>query len=424
MKIPTPEFIKNNELNEHERLLVKCALAGMDCLLFDEKKAGACFDELLKAEGEKSEAERRDEQTLRYLAVRDQAAAENAPKVRAELIRFLARGGNGDYPVDPHGVGLMGAWITGTLALEGCCDLRMLDLHACHFVQAPIFRDAAGQGVNLSGSYVPGLFADRLTTAGSVFLRYGFEAAGTVRLLGAKIGGNLECDGGKFLGKNKDGNALYADWLITTGSVFLRHGFEAAGAVRLLGAKIGADLDCVGGKFMGQGTAFHLQGAKVTGAFIWRDLPERPKGLVYLGTAEVGTLVDDPKCWPEGRVMLDGFCYGRIAAGPTDYESRRDWLERQPETHLTIEFKPQPFEQLAKVLREMGHVEDAKRIAILKRRYQRRAVFQREWSGNFVSKLLGAAQRFASWLNDVLFGYGYLYQLARRLTHFGDSQTG
>ena len=372
MTIPTPEFIKNDDLTDDERKLIRCAANGKHCKLFDETKAIDRFGEFRQAEAKKPEAERRDPVTLQNLAIREQAAADAAPTIRADLIRFLVRGGNEDHPVDPYGVRLTGARITETLTLEGCRDLRTLRLIACHFDEAPILRDAAGQMINFSGSYLPGLQADRLTTTGSVFLRQGFEAAGAVRLLGAKIGGNLECSGGKFLGKDEDGDTLIADRLTTAGSVFLNDDFEAAGTVRLLGAKIGGDLYCVAGKFSGHGTAFHLQTAKVTGGFLWRDLPAPPKGLVNLEAAEVGILVDDPKSWPEkGRLILDGFRYGRIAAGLTDYASRRDWLERQRHVHLTSDFKPQPFEQLAQVLRKMGHTEDAKRIAMLKQRKQR-----------------------------------------------------
>ena len=39
---------------------------------------------------------------------------------------------------------------------------------------------------------------------------------------------------------------------------------------------------------------------------------------------------------------------------------------RQRPSHLGKDFRPQPFEQLIKVLREMGHDADARQIAMLK----------------------------------------------------------
>ncbi|MFQ5567939.1 MAG: hypothetical protein ACE5EU_16425, partial [Paracoccaceae bacterium] len=189
MTIPTPDFLKNDQLNRHERKLVKCTLAGEDCDLFDEEKAEARFAELQKAEAAKPDAERRDGTTLLNLAIREQAGAEDAPRIRAALIRFLARGGNAAYPVDPYGVRLTGARIADTLTLEGCHGLRTLNLNACDIEQTPVLRDAAGGTLNLSGTRLPGLAADGLKTSGGVFLRHGFEAAGAVRLLGAEIGG-------------------------------------------------------------------------------------------------------------------------------------------------------------------------------------------------------------------------------------------
>ena len=91
--------------------------------------------------------------------------------------------------------------------------------------------------IPLDGSHIRALAADRLKTASSLFLRGGFTAKGEVRLLGADIGGNLECGGGTF--ENPGGNALIAHRLKTAGGVFLRGRFTARGEVRLLGAEIG-----------------------------------------------------------------------------------------------------------------------------------------------------------------------------------------
>src|SRR4029077_253134 len=45
-------------------------------------------------------------------------------------------------------------------------------------------------------------------------------------------------------------------------------------------------------------------------------------------------------------------------------QTRVAWLNRQPDDHLNKEFRPQPWAQLIKVLHEMGHEGDAKRVAI------------------------------------------------------------
>ncbi|MEM8991021.1 MAG: hypothetical protein AAGD08_11465, partial [Pseudomonadota bacterium] len=67
-----------------------------------------------------------------------------------------------------------------------------------------------------------------------------------------------------------------------------------------------------------------------------------------------------------------GFTYSRIY-GPTDAKTRAAWLDLQRPEDKGAGFKPQPYEQLTKVLREMGHTEDARQIAITKQQKERRA---------------------------------------------------
>jgi hypothetical protein len=63
-------------------------------------------------------------------------------------------------------------------------------------------------------------------------------------------------------------------------------------------------------------------------------------------------------------LKLDGFTYDRFAGvAPTDAAARCRWLARQSREHRIDAFRPQPYEQAAKVLREMGHAADARKIA-------------------------------------------------------------
>jgi hypothetical protein len=96
----------------------------------------------------------------------------------------------------------------------------------------------------------PALIADDLH-AESVELRAGFSAdgqspQGAVRLVAACIGGPLDCSGATI--SNPSGPALIADTLQAGGSVFLRESFSAdgvgeLGSVRLFRARIGGQLD-------------------------------------------------------------------------------------------------------------------------------------------------------------------------------------
>ena len=293
--------------------------------------------------------------------------------IRAGFIRFLALGGDEHAFVHEHGILLIGAWIEGALDLIGCKISKSLGLIDCWFEETLGLLDASTKTIALSGSRMPGLDANRLRSSGSVFLRHGFEARDKVRLHGARISGHLVCDGGTF--RNESDLALDAGGMDVAGSVLMRDGFEALGEVCLIAARIGADLDCSRGKFRNKkGDALCGQNLEVEGTFLLRDV-ETIEGSIDLSSARVEDLVDDAVSWAKAdSLIIDGFNYDRVSGNaPTDYANRKAWLLRQTPSHLTENFRPQPFEQLAKVLREMGHVEDARRISILKQDYQRRA---------------------------------------------------
>lgn len=209
------------------------------------------------------------------------------------------------------------------------------------------------------------LCVDGAVVKGSVLLKDGFKATGTVGLLGAQVG-ELACNGGHF--EVKKGYALLADRLVVKGHVFLVDGFMATGTVRLLGAQINGNLECNGGQFaVEEGNALVLQSAVVRGGWIFREL-ERPTS-VNAGHMQLKVLVDEISSWGEGSV-LDGLRYDALGGGaPAQAKVRLAWLCKQPTEHLGETengeaFRPQPWRQLQHVLREMGHVEDARQIGI------------------------------------------------------------
>jgi hypothetical protein len=175
---------------------------------------------------------------------------------RVSVIRDILRGRLAADP-DPHGLRLRGARITGRLDLENLTTDVNLELEDCFLEEGVLARNARLASVFLAGCQVehpaePPLDGTRLTCS---LLRLdgvrviGHSHHGAVRLTGAHIGGNLECDQAEL--RNDSGPALYADSLQVGQDMFLRGGFTATGsgnggAVRLLGAHIGGGLDCVG----------------------------------------------------------------------------------------------------------------------------------------------------------------------------------
>jgi hypothetical protein len=240
--------------------------------------------------------------------------------------------------------------------------------------------DITGQlscgGAKISGTDTDNdtLVADTIKVGGDVLLNDGFTADGAVRLHGADITGQLSCSAAKISGTDTDNNALVADQVKVGGDVFLDDGFTAAGAVRLLGASID------GGLFLRRATladpvALQAQGARIGQQLLWA--PARAvTGLVNLDRVHVNRLDDDwskdGAYWPvAGQLRLAGFVYGgfggeHLATCP----HRLDWVRSQhqkPSPGLPARFGAQPYEQLARVYRQMGHESDARRVAIARR---------------------------------------------------------
>jgi hypothetical protein len=113
-------------------------------------------------------------------------------------------------------------------------------------------------------------------------------------------------------------------------------------------------------------------------------------------------------------VILDGFTYSRIGGRSScNAKHRKAWLKRQIPEHLGNNYRPQPFEQLVKVLRLMGHDRDAKAIAIAKRRYQSRQNWWPRWvlEKLFLDMLFGYGYRFL-WANTVMLGMWVAFALS------------
>ena len=240
-------------------------------------------------------------------------------------------------------------------------------------------------------------------------LANGFRSEGMVSFPEAKIGGALNCTKGVFVNHTIDGKgkALSFERAQIEHGVYLKDGFLAEGEVRFYGSRIKANFECNGGRFNnpvffdgGAGVAWNnalsLVGATIDGA-LWLG----PRGGDPLSKAEfVGSvnlagchaheIADHPSAWPHkgaGRatlayIHLSGFTYDRmVGTGSYDAATRKRWLDRQPRSDLGGGFKPQPFEQLIKVYRAMGHEHSARDIAQFKARRWRRANFIKLWHG-------------------------------------------
>lgn len=169
--------------------------------------------------------------------------------VTAEAIRRLCVGTEAAH-VDPRGIRIKGAHVTGVLDLAYCRVPHPLRFEDTRFEKRPDLTQTRLPAIWLfKGCSLPGLRATGLCTDDLQLLSS--TVTGTLELYCAKIGGQLSCSGTTL--KNQDGDALVADGAEVTGDVALDKRFDASGTVRLVGAKIGGQLICSAATFKRKG---------------------------------------------------------------------------------------------------------------------------------------------------------------------------
>jgi hypothetical protein len=283
--------------------------------------------------------------------------------------RFLNEGG--------IALGASGAKIDGSMLLrqgfhaEGQVDLFGATIAGNLDCSGGTFHNEGGTALAGGGAKIDG----------SVFLSEGFQAQGEIDLAGATIAGHVGCDGGTF--RNEGRTALGASGAKIGGSIFLRQGFHAEGFVHLDGTQIQGYLDCNSASFSGAAPNGLSGEAMTVGRLLdWRQVTTNKATILNLPGAQVGELADDKDSWPGSKdpdirhLDLDGFVYGAIFDGPTDATTRLQWLAQQTPiplgyAHMAKQpsprpFRPQPYQQLAKVLRERGQDAEAREILIAK----------------------------------------------------------
>jgi hypothetical protein len=243
-----------------------------------------------------------------------------------------------------------------------------------------------------------------------------FEAKGTVSLYRASIGGHLQCTGGGFAAPDQGGSrrAINGEILSVGGCVFFRGPtveesnrnpggarFTSDGEVCLVGAQVGMQFNCINSEFVNRaaneerenaaGYALDLGIATIRYELLLgpvartADAPATLRGSLNLGGATTRELVDRGFVDNEGpsaehfpatvvgthalacEVVLSGFSYERLNGNSClTARGRKAWLMRQPGNALSEDFSHQPFDHLARVLRAMGHEDEARAIAVFK----------------------------------------------------------
>jgi hypothetical protein len=184
--------------------------------------------------------------------------------------------------VDPRGLRLRNAVITGRLDLAGLSVPFPLRFDGCEFDSAPVVEGADLFELALTGCpRLPGLLGNGLRLRRDLDLS-GSRVAGAHRtsastsktaaiwLCEAEIGGRLLCVGTTVDGLG--GRSIQADRIRVAGGIRLIHQFRASGEVRLMGSRLGGSIDLIGAHLeSSHGPALNTEDATIEGSVFLMD---------------------------------------------------------------------------------------------------------------------------------------------------------
>lgn len=403
----------------------------------------------------------------------DPAHADEWPasrQIRATLIRWICVDHEARSLIDPEGIRVVGARITGGLDLSLVSVPFPIVLRNCVFAEIINLGGAEIADLELDGGHTLGIHASGLEVRNNLRMGKGFHAVGAVVLDHAKIGLDLDFGGATLRYSKSPGDpfpdrlraTLFAYLIQVGGNVWLNHRFVSYGAVDLGGARIGGNLHFDSGRFINpNNVAITIPGASVDGvvylaswgtdgdvevtgvanfsfdrvgnnfivdhakflgapgdnhgfvgtsmsvarSFTWHNVTLQNGARLDLGDASVEALLDDEQSWPApGRLIIDGFTYNGLESevgsrvdGQAQYasddrnavDSRLRWLSLQPPG-----FHSQPYNELAKYY--VGSGDDAAAATVLVAeeddRYQRKGLLGR-LSGDFLRATIGYGHR-------------------------------
>jgi hypothetical protein len=308
--------------------------------------------------------------------------------IRADIVRWLYADSDANRFLDPSGLGIAGARIDGKLDLSYVKGDKPLTIVNCYIPDGIDVTFSHLQSLEVRSSSTGPIAADMSELAGDLALRFGTH--GPVSLFRARIGGNVDCTGSTLLSRGEQ--SVNAAASTVAGDMIFHDGFTADGVLDLRLARVGQSLSFNRVIFRGpDDTGLNAERASIGGTLYWVDIQHTPNTQLDLENTKADALWDNEDSWPApGKLMINGFTYTEFAGGPADAEPRLRWLELQPPG-----YRPQPYRQLAKVLRDSGRETGATDVLIAKEEVRRREAG------------LGRMERAWNLMLDVTIGYGY-----------------
>jgi hypothetical protein len=323
--------------------------------------------------------------------INDPAKAETwGPErtIRADVITWLLSNPDAAKLVHPSGIGVACARIEGKIALAYLTSAFPLTMIGCSIPAGADLSYAHLRGIDFRRSWTGPISADEAVIDGDVGLQRG--RYGEVSFFRAAINGDIDCSGAQMIG----GNPFSAVDATIKGDLEFHDGFATAGTIDLRLARVERSVSFHDVRFSGPaGNGLNAERAVIGGTLYWVDIATTPHTQLDLDDARAGALWDDERSWPApGNLDIKGFVYNDFSGGPTNGIERLRWLRLQAEP---LRAQPQPYWQLALVLRGDGAEEGAVRVEVA-----RENALTEYGDMNLATRLW----RFALWAT---IGYGY-----------------
>jgi hypothetical protein len=318
------------------------------------------------------------------------------------------------------------ARIGGKLDLSASDNQRFSAVGTIRLDGSHVDGDVSLAGATIDGRGEPALSARSAIVGSNVDLctvaEYRFEAMGEVIFAASEIAGDLNCEGARLSSPN--GRAMHCEDLEVE-SVFLLKSrklnipFEAHGRLNFLTAVISGSFFMTNARLLpgpdyegvlkkGGPVAINLQQARISNALALSNIgevtddgvasldgePKPVEGWFLLTGTQMTTVIDHVDTgWPSaGYLDIDGAIYSDVRHyGDGDLTARSiSWLQRQYRDGVPDRrsFRPQPYEQLTRVLRDSGRTVEANAIAVEKIRMRLAARVDQPWARFFPNLLM------------------------------------
>ncbi|WP_152020841.1 hypothetical protein [Aliarcobacter butzleri] len=344
-------------------------------------------------------------------------------EIRGEFLRALILSNNQEIidekwekyilKIDPKGIQFSGAYISGTFDFSFCSTDLPLGFMSSIFQKQIILLNSRIKIINLGSCNIPSIDAQRVICDSDLLFRK--IEVDYINFANSKIGGSFISENSSYT------NFINCNGAIINGAVFLTDNLSSEGMIDFNSSNIGS-LDCTNAKKI---KYLNCNGAVINGSVFIKDIKQIDiidlsltqisaniecinsinknflcessfiknniafdnfstnslnfglskidgmlkinnltiNGHCILNSSKINQLWFQKIFWKDSLISigLDGLLYEYLDVENLNSKILLSLLNKMPKEET---FKPQPYKQLAKVLRNMGHNEDANNIMI------------------------------------------------------------